>query len=122
LSDSYIQHNGFNTVSFKLENYNALQIRCDNNCFSTSTYKGIEFYAKNSAWTQNLRVRLRSWDGEVGNNVIKGLTTDWQKFTVYFSELAPGISGFNVIQFQDDGNYSPNYAYFDEIYLIPNNC
>jgi hypothetical protein len=123
LSDSYIRYIGTsNTLSVKLENFNALQLRCATNCISTSTYKAIEFVTRTSASQHNIRVRLRTSDGEVGSNVIQRATTTWTKITVMLSTLAPGGTQFNSIQFQDDANFSLNSVYFDEIYLIPINC
>lgn len=123
LSDSFIRYGSTNTLSVQLQNYNALQLRCaSGNCISTSTYKAIEFVTRSSASQHNIRVRLRTSDGEVGSNVIQRATTTWTKITVMLSTLAPGGTQFNSIQFQDDGNFSPDNAYFDEIYLIPVNC
>jgi len=92
------------------------------NCISTSTYKGIEFVTRTSASEYNFRVRMRKSDGEVGSNFIQHATTNWNKITINFSTLAPGVTQFNAIQLQDDGNFATNSVYFDEIYLIPNTC
>jgi len=120
LSDSFIKYGSTNTLSLKMDQYNAIQLRCANNCILTSTYKAIEFVTRSSASQGRVRVRMRASDAEVGSNSIQTATTNWNRFTISFSTLAPGVTQFNAIQLQDDANFSPNSAYFDEIYLIPN--